>query len=324
MSYTPAQLAQYFERIKLPDDIRARLSAGKKDLEVLTSLVRHHVAGVPFENTVLHYTPEQYFELKPQGLHEKIVRRRQGGTCFQVVRILSEVLLSIGYTLYNSAARLNAAASISLATTADPNRPVGPQFGDWQHMVLIVRIDGQDYLVDGGFGPNCPVQPIALRDGHEFVDGRLGRRGRLIYDNINNGRAHHLKYWRLQYQSMKSPVAPWMDVYAFKECEWLDTDYEAGARAVGTNKRIWFRLRVTAFHYVLEEGVPVGWNMLWHNTLIRFHGGKVLEKSFLESEEERIEVLADVFGIVLTEDNRKEIAGMFSALPPRRARSSKM
>jgi arylamine N-acetyltransferase len=181
-------------------------------------------------------------------------------------------------------------------------------------MILIVRLDGNDYLLDAGFGPNGPVDPVLLRDGLEFTDGdgNLGRRGRLVHAPIDQGRARHLKYWRLQFLFDGSP--DWTDIYAFTESEWLESDYQAAERAVRANRRAWFMYRVIAFRIVLKDRNPVGWVMIWNDAMSWFQGGKLSQRMKFGSEEERINALETAFGIKLGEEERKEIVGTVAFL----------
>ncbi|GAQ05057.1 arylamine N-acetyltransferase 1 [Aspergillus lentulus] len=309
MAYTQAELTGYFDRINLPTDAREALLAGKDRLEALTCLLHHHLAAVPFENIALHYTADRVLVLSPSLLYEKIVRRRQGGTCFQITRLFGEVLLALGFELYMSGARTNKSTSV-----AAQDKDGLAKFGDWQHMILIVRLDGNDYLVDAGFGPNGPVDPVLLRDGLEFTDGNgnLGRRGRVVHAPIDQGRARHLKYWRLQFRFDGSP--DWTDIYAFTESEWLENDYQAAERAVRGNKRAWFMYRVIAFQIVLKDRTPVGWVMIWNDAMSWSQGGKLSRRMRFGSEEERINALESVFGIKLGEEERKEIVGTVAFL----------
>ncbi|KAF7179380.1 hypothetical protein CNMCM7691_008313 [Aspergillus felis] len=310
MAYTQAELTGYFDRVNLPNDIRDVLLAGRDRLEALTCLLHHHLATVPFENTAFHYTADRLLVLSPSLLYEKIVLRRQGGTCFQITRLFGEVLLALGYELYMSGARTNKSTSVA-AQDKDLGRA---QFGDWQHMILIVRLDGNDYLVDAGSGPNGPVDPVLIRDGLEFTDGdgNLGRRGRVIHAPIDQGRARHLQYWRLQFLFDSS--SDWVDIYAFTESEWLETDYQAVKRAVLGNKRAWFLYRVIAFQIVLKDRRPVGWVMIWNDAMSWFQGGKLSRRIRFKSEEERINALESVFGIKLEDEEKKEIVGTVAFL----------
>ncbi|KAF4171304.1 hypothetical protein CNMCM8927_001895 [Aspergillus lentulus] len=309
MAYTQAELTGYFDRINLPTDVREALLAGKDRLETLTCLLHHHLAAVPFENTALHYSADRVLVLSPSLLYEKIVRRRQGGTCFQITRLFGEVLLALGFELYMSGARTNKSTSV-----AAQDKDGLAKFGDWQHMILIIRLDGNDYLVDAGFGPNGPVDPVLLRDGLEFTDGNgnLGRRGRVVHAPIDQGRARHLKYWRLQF--LFDGSLDWTDIYAFTESEWLESDYQSAERAVRGNKRAWFMYRVIAFQIVLKDRTPVGWVMIWNDGMSWFQGGRLSRRMRFGSEEERLNALKSVFGIKMGEEERKEIVGTVAFL----------
>jgi arylamine N-acetyltransferase len=136
MAYTQAELNGYFDRVNLPKDIRDDLLAGSNGLEVLTCLLHHHLAAVPFENTALHYTADRLLVLSPSLVYEKIVRRRQGGTCFQITRLFGEVLLALGFELYMSGARTNKSNSVA----AQDKDPGCAKFGDWYSFPCLTGI----------------------------------------------------------------------------------------------------------------------------------------------------------------------------------------
>lgn len=131
MKFTQSHIDDYFDRINLPLGERQKFKdpAGGTEpgsqLQSLTTLLHHHLAAVPFENTSLHYSRHRPIELSIRSLFQKIVYRRRGGHCTQVNTLFSELLLALGYHLYTTAARVNHAAS---ATSVGKERQ-GSRFG---------------------------------------------------------------------------------------------------------------------------------------------------------------------------------------------------
>jgi arylamine N-acetyltransferase len=131
MKFTQSHIDEYFDRINLPLRERQKFKcpAGgtgpESQLQSLTTVLHHHLAAVPFENTSLHYSRHRPIELSVQSLFQKIIHRRLGGYCTQVNTLFSELLLALGYHLYTTAARVNQAAS---AISVEKER-LGTQFG---------------------------------------------------------------------------------------------------------------------------------------------------------------------------------------------------
>ncbi|KAH8695206.1 arylamine N-acetyltransferase 2 [Talaromyces proteolyticus] len=317
MKFTQIDIDRYFDRIHLPLNIRQKFehSAGGTDpecqLQALTSLLHYHLGAIPYENSSLHYSRHQAIELTVASIYEKIVHRGHGGVCTQVNTLFSELLIALGYKLYTTAARVNRAASAAAVN----NNSAKTRFGTLSHMLIIVDINGQEYLVDAAFGPHAPTVPVPMKEGLEFTD--MGsRRGRLISAPLDQHRAQHLKHWRLQFRWKEESI--WMDSYAFSEIEFTSNDYHALERQAKTDRRMWFMTRVMAFRHLLdkESAAPIGFIMLWENELRRkVHGH--YETLDLHSEEERISVLENLFGVFLDDDEKAEIIGTVSYIKPK-------
>lgn len=129
-TYTRAQLAQYLHRIGYHhhhhhhnneasddnDDGEARLlhleqSVQHDPLSALTALQRHHLAAIPFGNTVLHYSPHRTVTLHPATLFRKLVERKLDGYCMENTGLFCVVLRSLGFKVYATGGRVSQAAS---------------------------------------------------------------------------------------------------------------------------------------------------------------------------------------------------------------------
>lgn len=107
--------------------------------ETLVTLVERHSATVPFENIdVFHRRP---IMLGARRAADKIIRRRQGGFCFELNEALRALLAGLGYNVRRLEARV----------WSEPDERFGPPY---DHLALAVALSGEEYLVDVGFGDN--------------------------------------------------------------------------------------------------------------------------------------------------------------------------
>lgn len=100
-TYSEEQLELYLQHIKYP---RAKHPTDR--LQLLTGLVRHHQARVPFDSIALHYSPTRLLSLDRQDLFEKIVTNSRGGYCMEVNELFATVLRTLGFQLYSAAGRV--------------------------------------------------------------------------------------------------------------------------------------------------------------------------------------------------------------------------
>lgn len=126
-------------------------------LEFLDTLVYAHQLTVPFENLDI-CEKGAVPSLGIADLFDKIVTRRRGGYCFEMNAAFGALLRALGFEVRPSQAR------VLLRPIANPIV---------SHRANIVTIDGQDYLVDVGFGG--PMQPFALKLLDGYAQGALGQ-----------------------------------------------------------------------------------------------------------------------------------------------------
>lgn len=119
-------------------------------LDALRELVAAHVTGIPFENiSKLYYRKHLGLTgLVPLPLYlDGIERYHFGGTCYPNNFHLYTLLASLGY-------------EVKLCGADMTNPDV--------HMVIMVRVDGQEYLVDGGYAAPF-LAPLPRRLQTDFV-----------------------------------------------------------------------------------------------------------------------------------------------------------
>jgi N-hydroxyarylamine O-acetyltransferase len=137
-------IAGYLRRIGWTGPVRP-------DAATLAGLHRAHLAAVPYEN--LDIQLGRPLSLDPAALHDKIVRRRRGGYCFELNGSFGLLLRALGF-----AARWAWAATVA----REGERPGAERWGN--HLVLLVAVDGTEWLVDVGFGDGF-LEPLPLRPG---------------------------------------------------------------------------------------------------------------------------------------------------------------
>lgn len=125
-------LPAYFLRIGMPGPHAA-------DLATLQAIIAAHEQAIPFEN--LDPLLGCQVELGLHAIQKKLVHDHRGGYCFEQNLLLGEVLRAIGYEVTNLVARV---------LWGQPDDAITAR----SHMVLQVKVSGQAYLVDVGFGGN--------------------------------------------------------------------------------------------------------------------------------------------------------------------------
>lgn len=183
-------LAAYLRRIGLPAD-----PALPANLETLRRLTWHHVRHVPFENLDVQLGVAIRLDLP--SVFEKLVRRRRGGYCFEQNTLFSAVLCELGYEVTPLAARVRWNATGPTPRT---------------HMLLVVRAEDRDWIVDVGFGGHMPTAPIPFTHDVEHRE-RLG-----TFLMAREGPFHVLR---------TRGAEGLLDMYAFTDEPHHPIDYEA-------------------------------------------------------------------------------------------------
>ena len=115
------------------------------DVETLKNLHLSHLYTVPFENLDIHSGKKIAPNL--DALYSKIVSQRRGGICYELNGLFAGLLRSIGFDVAILAANVYVADN--------------KWTPDFDHMILVVRVDEKCYLADVGFGDSFLV-PLDL------------------------------------------------------------------------------------------------------------------------------------------------------------------
>ena len=106
------------------------------DINTLRQLQKAHLLNVPFENLDIHL--KTAIELDTDRIYEKIVINNRGGFCYELNGLFFELLNSLGFDVKRISARVH--------VEDDQFSP------EYDHLTLVVTINGAEYLTDVGFG----------------------------------------------------------------------------------------------------------------------------------------------------------------------------
>lgn len=268
-----AQLEAYFKRIRFG----GRAEAG---LETLRELHLRHPQAIPFENiTTLMHQPVPIDSLSVQA---KLVGARRGGYCFEHNRLFSDMLRLLGFEVGELAARVvwQRAGQAPIART---------------HMVLTVRLGGEVYLCDVGFGGLTLTAPLLFAPALEQVTPH--EPFRILQDGSD-------------YELQAEIGGAWQPVYRFDLQPQLPIDFELANHYVATHPSSWFRSRL-----VVAKPTASGRLVLDNRQLTEYRTKAAADRRELRDGDELKSVLTESFGICLPREAGFDaaIAGLFQA-----------
>jgi N-hydroxyarylamine O-acetyltransferase len=179
-------LADYLARIDFAGEAKA-------DLATLNAMMRAQLFSVPFEN--LDVQAGKIISLVPEDIVEKIVYQRRGGYCYEVNGLFAMALTALGieYELIGA-------------------RPMFyPTRRPKTHMVLLVKLDGKQWICDLGFGSFGIRAPMGMH--------QLNQPQQQDYDRFQlvqlNEREYAVQAWI---------DAAWVNQFSFDldQQEWID------------------------------------------------------------------------------------------------------
>ncbi|KAK4961761.1 hypothetical protein LTR10_002252 [Elasticomyces elasticus] len=326
LHYTPQQLHAVYDRINLP--ARYRYEPGDFSREVvkhhdghgfLGALVTHTLAHIPFENLSLHYSPTHAVSIHPDALFQKIIRADmgRGGYCLENNVFLGTVLRSLGFDVglrsMSVGARINRMGKGGVG-----NEDGMTSFGGWSHMVNLVTIRGEVFVVDVGFGPGGPARPLRLIDGkiEPNMVATPQQAIRLRHDSIAENEHQNVKLWI--FERRNNDNAPWVPMYCFEDnvC-FLPQDFEVLNYFTSTHRTSVFTYRVLCSKFILadeDETTIVGEIILYEHKVTRRLNGTTEVLATLSNETERIEALFSHLGVRLSQAQAAGIKGMATEL----------
>jgi len=176
-------------------------------------------------------------------------------------------------------------------------------------MVNLVRLQGQRYLVDVGFGGPGPCRPIPLTDASD-TPGIGVQTIKVSQQTLDQHSDQDQKAW--VYSHRESDEANWVDGYTFTEVEFFPFDFEVMNLATMTLRQSFFVQTLLCVRVILDEktGDPVGQLILMNGELKKKVLGKYELLETFQAEEERIAGLKKWFGIEISDEDQKGIVDL--------------
>ena len=128
----------------------------KLSLGLVKELQKKHLATFSFNNIAVLLGEEISLEL--EDIVEKIVTKGLGGYCFEHNALIYEVLKRLGFEV-----RLLVGKVLNNQNIEPPRT----------HRITLLSFEGEEYLVDVGFGPYCPTEPIKVANISSYKTHRL-------------------------------------------------------------------------------------------------------------------------------------------------------
>lgn len=177
-------LGKYLSRIGVT-------TPGEPDLELLRSVHTRHLLSVPFENLTLHSGGT--VQLDPSLLYDKIVNQRRGGFCYENNYMFSWLLTKLGFHL----------CLLSGQVRNSITECFGPPF---DHLIIMVTLEGRRWLCDVGFGTAGFTVPLSLDTGD------LQEQGHRVYRIRETAGMRFLEFQR---EENKGADGDWTAIYKF-------------------------------------------------------------------------------------------------------------
>lgn len=122
------------------------------NLETLKLLQKKHLINIPFENLDIHWKTPIFLDM--EKFSDKIIGKKRGGFCYELNGLFNELLKSLGFQTEIISARVSN----------------GKDFGaEYDHLAILVKIDGEEYLTDVGFG-DFSAEPLKFVLNTEQTD----------------------------------------------------------------------------------------------------------------------------------------------------------
>lgn len=315
--YSKTELHDYFLRIKLPPaylESRVLYDAGLATTKehgwpLLEALCRHHTCNIPFENLILHYSANKKVTLELSELYTWFVKKRRGGRCMENNSFFGTVLRSLGYQVRNCGGRVSRAMS----PFPEVRQNQAATYDGWNHMLNLVRLEDEWFVVDVGMGAMGPNLPYPLRDNYETVSiapRKIRIQQRAITESYAGTEAPKLWCYDVCYDPSRGKDNKWIPTYCFTETEFLPQDYEVMSWFTSTHGNSFFTRYVTATRMVMDaqQEKIVGSVTLFKDTIRESIGDQRQVIKECRTEEERLHSLKEFYDIELNAQERDGIA----------------
>jgi arylamine N-acetyltransferase len=188
-------------------------------------------------------------------------------------------------------------------------------------MIVIVKDESskeQRYLVDVGFGGDGLVQPILLERGSQCrgISCEYHRLTKTVLPGSTNSR----ESWVLEHMIEGKSEEEWRRAYSFdSDIEFMPADFGVMNYFNYSHPDAFFVPNMVAIKFLLsDEGTGQerinGRITLFNRDVKKRWNGETTPIALLDSEEARIRILEDIWGIELSQDDIKGIENWGSAI----------
>ncbi|MBN3305007.1 ARY2 protein, partial [Amia calva] len=179
-------------------------------LEALQQIHLRHLLSVPFENLTIHSGGKILLE-RPL-IYDKVVKQRRGGFCFEINGIFSWLLSQMGF-------------EVTLLSAQVRNSITGCYGPPFDHLIILVALEGQRWLCDVGFGEGFQL-PLSLETHGPLKQGngvfQLRHQGETIFletvmkgQGQENGRGQKTEYGHQEELMKEEQQVGWLQLYKF-------------------------------------------------------------------------------------------------------------
>ncbi|MUM17122.1 arylamine N-acetyltransferase [Mycobacterium sp. CBMA271] len=241
-------------------------------METLRRLQRGHVLNIKWEN--LDAVLYKHVALDIPTVQAKLLRGPRGGYCYEHVALFAAALERLGFDFFGIQGRVQMGATAIRPAT---------------HGMLVVRLDGEQWLCDVGFGTS-PLLPIRLVDEAVVTDESwtyLLRRSEVTPGADG---------WTLSEAAGDGSQSGWMSRHTFVLEPQYPIDYRAASYFVASSPRSPFSTRV-----FVQRIMPDRAYILDHRELHDVRAGVGRTTQELTPHEVLIS-LREIFGIELGPD----------------------
>jgi N-hydroxyarylamine O-acetyltransferase len=261
---SPIDLNAYFQRIGYEGKQAATL-------DVLGELHRLHTQAIPFEN--LNPLLGLPVKLDAESLQQKLVHDQRGGYCFEQNLLFLNALKTLGF------------AARGLTGRVIWNQPED-KITSRTHMVLLITIEGVNYLSDVGFGGQTLTGPLLFETGkaqetpHEKFRLLEHSRGYLMQSLIKN---------------------EWKNLYVFDLQKIFWIDYKLANWYTSTHPDSHFTSSLLVSRTAKKRRCN-----LHNNTFVTHYLNGKTTKQTLETTSEIRKILEDIFRLRLPKSDNLE------------------
>jgi N-hydroxyarylamine O-acetyltransferase len=254
-SGVPDWLELYFKRINLdvPKDI---------SISTLADIHFAHASNIAYDMLDVFLGIAPSFDMQQIG--DKLISGRRGGGCTQMNGLLAVALETLGFSVRRSLSAVSREdGSMNLST----------------HMVLLVRVDDEEWICDVGFGYRGFLYPLRLLHNAQVVQGVHEYRVQRVGTSV----------WGIQCRRGEQ----WINMYILR-----DACYSAHEFVVGQFFNAYSPLSPFKDNLVCARPSLQGGCYLINNVLVSLQQ-HTRHRRIIRSHHELVDVLGEYFSIEL-------------------------